>query len=87
MGQRNAAVYRGSGVTANRGVAVPDTGVPDGDAPPVGTVRRMPAVPGVGRDRLGGVRCRAAGVVPVIPSLAWDDAGLPLEPDGGYVAD
>ena len=33
-------------VAADRGVAVPDTGVPDGDAPPVGTLRRLPAGPG-----------------------------------------
>ena len=45
---------------ADRGVAVPDPGLPDGDAPPRRPLRRLPPRPVDRRRLLGGVRRRAA---------------------------
>ena len=47
-------------VGADSGVAVPHAWMPDGDAPPVGTLRRLPPRPGKRGPALGGVRLRAA---------------------------
>lgn len=60
MGRRDVAVQRRPGQRADRGMAVPHPGMPDGDAPHVGALRWLPPRPGKRGLALGGVRRRAA---------------------------